>query len=100
MVDIVTSVPRVPMALKIDKEANRWDRHMGNKTKSVIETNTADGDTDSDLLSASWFSARPKSPGEFSSTHLYSGVQVEAMMIEKDQVPRMAFPKTTLSTNS
>ena len=79
------------MALKIDREASFCDRHRGNKMNEVMATNTAAGD---------WETIRAESKDEFSSTYRQRGVQVEAMMIEKDQVPRMAFPNTTLSTNS
>jgi len=85
---IVTVVPRVPMALNIDREASRWDKHSGNNTKTVIATRTAAGDWNSDP----WLLV--------STAYRQRGVQVDAMMIEKDQHPNMALPKIIISTNN
>ena len=103
MVAIVTKVPRVPMALKIDKEPIRCDKHKGNNAIPVIAISTFAWDTDcssENIMSSSEDDDDDDNDNNLPNTYRTSGVHVEAMMIEKDQVPKIAFPKTTLSTKS
>ena len=100
MVAIVTKVPSVPMALKIDKDPNRCDKHKGNNAIPVIAISTIAGDMDCSSENMSSSEDDNDDDDDLSNMYRTSGVHVEAMMIEKDQVPKMAFPKTTLSTKS